>query len=268
MNSYEEKQQAKRDRLEQRAVRQANEAQATIDKARGMASVIPLGQPILQGHHSEGRDRRYRARIHDTFGKGFAKLDQAKETASRAAAVGSGGISSDDPDAIAKLTEKLAGLEQSQATMKAVNAAIRKHKAAGHDAQLAALLALKLTPAQAAEALKPDFCQRIGFPSYALQNGNAEISRVRKRIAALQAASTAADVEKTGAGYTYREDVDDNRIHFVFEGKPSDDVRAILKRHAFKWSPSRGAWVRQLNGNGRYAGKAVCAQLEELAKTS
>ena len=30
----------------------------------------------------------------------------------------------------------------------------------------------------------------------------------------------------------------------------------------------RGAWVRQLNGNGRYAGKHVCEQLDALAKNA
>ena len=42
-----------------------------------MASAIPFGQPILVGHHSEGRDRRYRDRIHNTFGKAFATMDKA-----------------------------------------------------------------------------------------------------------------------------------------------------------------------------------------------
>lgn len=42
-----------------------------------MASIIPFGQPILVGHHSEQRDRNYRDRIHNTFGKAFAEQDKA-----------------------------------------------------------------------------------------------------------------------------------------------------------------------------------------------
>jgi hypothetical protein len=38
--------------------------QALYDDAHRMADAIPFGQPILDGHHSEGRDRRYRDRIH------------------------------------------------------------------------------------------------------------------------------------------------------------------------------------------------------------
>ena len=41
---------------------------------------------------------------------------------------GRGGISTDDPEAVQKLKAKLAGLEQNQERMKAVNAYYRKHK--------------------------------------------------------------------------------------------------------------------------------------------
>lgn len=39
------------------------------EQARSMASVIPFGQPILIGHHSERRDRAYRGRIHSKLGQ-------------------------------------------------------------------------------------------------------------------------------------------------------------------------------------------------------
>ena len=69
MNSYEEKQEARRARYEEKASRLRDEAHRLHDQAHEMASAIPFGQPILVGHHSEGRDRRYRDRIHNTFGK-------------------------------------------------------------------------------------------------------------------------------------------------------------------------------------------------------
>ncbi|MEE8059026.1 MAG: DUF3560 domain-containing protein [Pseudomonadales bacterium] len=45
------------------------ESQTVYKRAKDMAPVIPFGQPILVGHHSEHRDRRYRDRIHNTFVK-------------------------------------------------------------------------------------------------------------------------------------------------------------------------------------------------------
>ena len=77
MNSYEEKQEARRARYEEKASRLRDEAHRLHDQAHEMASAIPFGQPILVGHHSEGRDRRYRDRIHNTFGKAFATMDKA-----------------------------------------------------------------------------------------------------------------------------------------------------------------------------------------------
>lgn len=92
MNSYEEKQEARRARYEEKASRLRDEAHRLHDQAHEMASAIPFGQPILVGHHSEGRDRRYRDRIHNTFGKAFATMDKAdyyEEKAARSGAAAS-----------------------------------------------------------------------------------------------------------------------------------------------------------------------------------
>ena len=255
MNKYEARLEARRAGLNARADRLGKEGSAALDRSRKMAECIPFGQPILVGHHSEKRDRNFRDRIHNTTGRGFALLEQAKDAASRAAAVGTGGISSDDPDAIAKLSEQLASCEADQERMKQANAAIRKHKT--DETRVAALVALGLSEALAAEAVKPDFCGRAGFPSYALQNNSANMRRIRLRIEGLQAAAKRADVEAVGDGYTYREDTEENRVMFVFKGKPDEATRSVLKAHAFKWSPSRGAWVRQLTGAGIYAATCV-----------
>jgi hypothetical protein len=43
-----------------------------------------------------------------------------------------------------------------------------------------------LSEAQAAEILKPDDCGRVGFASYFLSNNNAEICRIKHRVAELE----------------------------------------------------------------------------------
>jgi hypothetical protein len=63
VDQYEEKKQAKIERLEDAANRAQGNANSLHAQAQSMASVIPFGQPILVGHHSEGRDRRYRVRL-------------------------------------------------------------------------------------------------------------------------------------------------------------------------------------------------------------
>jgi Domain of unknown function (DUF3560) len=111
MNRYEHKQASRRERLMACAQRLQAESATTYKQAQSMASVIPFGQQILVGHHSEGRDRHYRECIHNTYGWDFALSDAAERAEQRAAGVGTGGISSDDPDAAEKLCAQLANLE-------------------------------------------------------------------------------------------------------------------------------------------------------------
>lgn len=49
-----------------------------------MASVIPMRQPILVGHHSEGRNRRYREKIWNTTGKSVKAQGKAGYYADKA----------------------------------------------------------------------------------------------------------------------------------------------------------------------------------------
>lgn len=76
---------ARAERLTERAERVGAIADATWDRARGMASHIPLGQPILMDHYSAGRDIRYRARINRLEDKAVEGFRDAEETARRAA---------------------------------------------------------------------------------------------------------------------------------------------------------------------------------------
>lgn len=262
LNHYEQRQEAKRERLLERADKARKQGEQLHNRAQEMVEVIPFGQPILVGHHSEGKDRRFRKKIHDTTHKAFAQIDKAKYLEGRAASVGTGGISSDDPDAIDKLREQLAKAEKKQADMKAANAAIRKGKTP--EDQVARLRKLGLSEKLAVSLLEPDFMGRVGFPTFALSNNNANLKRIKQRIAQLEQVQNSEPVEIEGDGYEYQECPVENRVMFTFPGKPAEEIRAVLKRHAFKWSPSRGAWVRMLNASGRRAGEYVRNQLDGL----
>ncbi|MNQ93662.1 hypothetical protein D3C85_1091420 [compost metagenome] len=91
LNGYERKQAARRERFDDRAASLADESNQTYVRARQMASVIPFGQPILVGHHSEQCDRNYRNRIHATYGKSFQLQDKANHYEAKAASVGTWG---------------------------------------------------------------------------------------------------------------------------------------------------------------------------------
>lgn len=95
---------------------------------------------------------------------------------------GQGGISTDDPQALDKLRKKLADLEASQSLMKAVNAYYRKHKTLEGCPDISEDTIRKLQSDMASTWHLED----KPFASYALSNNNANIKRVRERIAELE----------------------------------------------------------------------------------
>jgi hypothetical protein len=275
MNPYEAKQAARKERLEERAEQQQQEANAALNRARQMSSVIPFGQPILVGHHSERRDRNYRERIHNTYGKAFALNDAAKRTAERAASVGTGGISSDDPDAVVKLRTQLANLEANQQTMSAINAAWRKAGKPKPDDQDGWKKVADATGRSDNDLLKvrKGMAETMRlmpyhdkpFQPYELSNNNANIRRVKQRIEQLTAAAERAEAcpetETTVNGVRVVENAAENRLQLFFPGKPSDDIRAELKGSGFRWSPNAGAWQRHLSNGAKYAAECILKKL-------
>lgn len=259
MKVYEEKQAARKARYEARAAAAAEESTERANLSHKMASAIPFGQPV----HGP-RDRSYRDKIGKQMDKAVEASRKDAYWQRKAEAVGLGGISSDDPDAVKKLAAKLEQRTKQQDYMKAVNAALRLKDTAKGNARLAAL---GMEPDEVAARRQPNEFGRIGvFPRWMLSNNSAEIRRIKQRIEDLRKAQeredAAEDVETDL--YTYR--VEDNRVQFVFDGKPEPAVRGILKRYAFRWSPSRGAWVRQATASGIYAAKRVRKELDEMAE--
>lgn len=168
--------------------------------------------------------------------------------------VGTGGISSDDPQAVEKLEAKLAALEKHQELMKAANVAIRMKDPTEGDAKLAEL---GYTPEDIAKLREPDFCGRIGYPAYLLQNNNANIRRIRGRIAELKKRT-----ENTPEGWEFDGgrvvvNTAENRLQIIFDGKPDADIRTELKGEGFRWAPSQGTWQRQLTDNAMRAARRL-----------
>lgn len=249
MNAYEQKLECRRQRLEAAAERAEAEANAHQKASERMLAVIPLGQPILIGHHSEAADRRYRARAYRQMEKSAELSAKAKQLARRAQSVGEGGVSSDDPDAVAKLQSQLEKLEEKQAKLVAANKLVRKNDRAG-------LAAMGLSESTIAGLFEPDFSGRIGVSDYVLKNNSANIRRIKARIAELQKPKVAR-APIVGDGFRVVEDSELNRVAIEFDSRPSAEQIAKLKANGFHWSPNRGAWLRMLNNAGWYAAECV-----------
>lgn len=167
-----------------------------------------------------------------------------------------------DADAVERLEKKIAKCEAEQERMKAANKAIRLKDTAKGDAMLAGQ---GWAAEQIAELREPDFCGRVGFPSYMLSNNNAEIRRLKKRLESLKAAKAKPadecerDAEICGEPCKVVENTEAMRLQVLFDGKPSAKCRQALKGAGFRWAPSQGAWQRQLTNNARHALRAIVA---------
>lgn len=174
---------------------------------------------------------------------------------------GKGIIKSDDERAIEKLEEKLEGLKENQEAMKAANKALRmKDAEKGNEV----LRDMGYSDEQIKDLREPDFCGRIGFLDYALQNNNANIHRIEGRIKELKATKAKGTQETECKFFKIVRNVEEMRLQLIFEGKPEPEVREVLKSNGFRWAPSQSAWQRHLNGHSEYSLNRVIAELEKM----
>lgn len=139
--------------------------------------------------------------------------------------------------------------EKSQATMKSANAIIRSKK----NVQ-ARLEALDLSPDQAAKLQTPDFANRIGFPTYALTNNNANIKRLQDRVNMLEkklegakAVSEGKDEKYTFEGGEIEVNYALDRVQILFPGgRVEKELFQKLRKNGYVYSPTNLAFQRKI----------------------
>lgn len=167
-------------------------------------------------------------------------------------------IKSNDPEAIEALTYKLNRLQAERDRMKATNAYYRQHKT------LEGCPSLDPKERRSIESQwERGWHTGTPYPPYTLQNSLANFKRLQDRLNALQAAKEAAPTEAEHKGYTYKENTDQMRVQLIFDGKPDEDTRDLLKSYGFRWSPRNAAWQRQLTENGKRAARQVMQILDK-----
>lgn len=274
ISEYAERLERRIDRLRTAADRALADYESDHKRAQTMAKSIPFGQPILIGHYSEKADRRFRDRIHNTFGRAFAHYQRSKDITERAnAAEKNKAISSDDPAAPIKLRDKIAKAEADQERMKATNKLVRKAMKMDEEKRAMWLAEqLEYDVLTAEKLLQPDFVGRVGYPSYLLTNNNANIRRMKQRLAQLEKRAeiiATADSEELvkevemGGEIRMEKDIEANRLRLHFPGKPSSEHRRLLKSYGFRWSPTNMAWQRHLSNGAEYDAKLVVNKILE-----
>lgn len=251
----------RRERLERKQERRkewAEKAEARsgtrLRAAREAVAGIPLGQPILVGHHSEKRHRADLARHDSRMRKGFEEKAKAEHHGTKANGLArqlATSIYSDDPDAIEALEAKVEKLEAQRANVKAINAAWRKAGKPKADdvagwAKVAAVTGEEVARA-ARLTMARDFMDRAPYPPYVGTNLSGNIKRARERIKEVRdrQARAKAAAEAGGVAIQRFDEADCKPAPLdwcvvTFEDKPDRDILDELRAASFRWSD--GSW--------------------------
>lgn len=205
--TYQEKQMRKLGRYQELASKAKKGSVDSYNRSNDLVSGIPLGQPILVGHHSERGHRNLLKKSHNAMGKSIELSKKAEHYENKVNNIlNPRAISSDDEEAIPKLKEKLKDIEEQRVKIKK-----REHK------------------------------------SWELSNIGQNIRSVKKRIEYLEKLDKIQDSEEHIGEIKIKINKEDNRVQLFFPGKPNDEIRSKLKRNGFRWSPYNGCWQRQIN---------------------
>jgi hypothetical protein len=243
----------RRERLERKAERRAEWAgkartrsEQRFGAARQLADAIPLGQPILVGHHSEGRARRDQARIQSNMTRGVEEMKLAEHHEQRAAGLEDAlarSMFSDDHDAAAALLHRLAERETEVERCVELNRAIRKAVKAGLPQGWLAATGATLDE-QRAIARNAEFSHDHSpvFPAYHMSNLRNRIRADRERLKDVQTrAERAAAADDAPGGVSIERGLTGGYCRVTFADVPARTLRDELKAAGFWFA--RGSWT-------------------------
>lgn len=219
------------------AAKRAAKAEAAFKAAHALGEMVPFGQPILVGHHSEKRARSHAKRIETNMVAGIESERMSVRHERKAATIESRlkrTIFSDDADAAENLKKRIADRERIVERMKFVNKAHAKFLKTG------------VVPEGVSEAesekirnYKPAYTwEPHPFPPYAVTNLRNQIAADRKRLAMVEQMATRAAVASEAANGILIEGSEFVRV--TFAEKPSREILSQLKAAGFRWSG--GGW--------------------------
>lgn len=231
-----ERLQAKVEKRLQWGAKAAVRSEAGFAAARRIADGIPLGQPILVGHHSERGHRRDIARIDSGMRRGVEEQKLSAHHASKAAGLEEQlerSIFSDDENAVEALEARVAELEAKRDRMKLVNRLYKKNDAAG-----LAEIGLDLERLRAKLAEAGAYWGSAPHLPYELTNLGARIRDAKNRIATVRAQQARSEQAEQATGGVLIEG--EEYVRVTFAEKPERVVLEALKAAGFRWGS--GSW--------------------------
>lgn len=258
---YFERKESRIERLREKSEKMKAESVEAFSNARKIQDNIPLGQPILIGHHSEKRSKKDRDKIDASIKKSVEKQERAEYYDEKIkAAEKNTKISSDNPQAIELLEEKISKLKARQQTYKDMNKYYKKHKT---------MTGFEDLSDEKAEEINRRIDEDYSFnkkpaPSYILSNLNAMIKSAEKRLEQLKELDAMEYEEVEFDSCTVISNDITNRVEMHFGYKPNEDMRTMLKRKGFKWSRNNGCWQRLRNKNSLSIAINLAKEIDEM----
>lgn len=233
---YEERKQARLDRLEKAVDKARGGANAAWERSHNLIKDIPLGQPNIRGALTGVMNKSRNA-----ASQGLKLSEKADYLEGKlAAAEGNTAISSDDPNSIEKLQQKIDSLKIKQAFAKALNAYYRKNGTCKGFRELSDEEAAKWDK----KAKESYSWEQKPFFSYELTSLNQKIKAAQQRIEKIKSVEQMpAELIK----YEFCEiesNAETNRCTIMFYEKQPDEIIQKLKYNGFKWAYSEGKWQR------------------------
>lgn len=233
----------RRERLEARAERRRKWAESAetesarrLEAARVVADGIPLGQPILVGHHSERRHRRDLERIDSNMRRGVEAGQRANDHTSKAGGIEDAlarSIYDDDPDAPDALEARAVELEAERDRRKAINREYRRG-----DAAALAARGIDLEKMRAKMALIP--YEKVPYPPYSLSNLSARIRTARQRVGLIERRAAQTAKADAAPGGVLIEPAGEGSQRLTFPDYPGRAVVVALKAAGYWWA--RPCW--------------------------
>lgn len=178
-------------------------------------------------------------------------------------------ISQEDPQAIEKITARIAALKAQQTRMAALNKAWRKKGPQGGEQGLIAAGIDTDDAARIAQTIaRYTYEDKQPYQKYELSNNAGNIRRLEKRLGELQRkATTPLRALLNGNGWSLEEDAGINRTCLRFDvSRVPDEIYRRLKSHGFR-KTQEDVWQRHRSDDAWYWAENIGKAYEAL-KTS
>ena len=199
--TYRERRERRAERRQEWAEGRESKAGSAHASAHAITDGIPLGQPILVGHHSEKGHRREIEKAHNAHERGMDHSKMARKHREAASTIEhqlDQSVYRDDHDVVERLETRIAGNEAIRDRRKAINRWIQKDgwrsrsvpfDISNDEAQRAAktisgcVKAMSLTADEKKEVMAAlQFSRYLGYPPYAIAGLSSKIKKDRDRL--------------------------------------------------------------------------------------